>query len=134
MIDAVTAATCNPPFQLVDRPLVIEQVDATRIDERKQVLVEVALRLLRQLVVHAVTAKHLPAPLSSVAVAPNLRDPVRLQELRERATPRPPTRYAASGSAISGCALKKMAAQRLGRPRGASDVSPEGRSLMCGCA
>ena len=72
MVDAVTPAARRPPFEagdLRDEPRMIEQLDPAAVDERERVDVEIALRLVEQVVGDAVLAEQFARELAGEPVA-----------------------------------------------------------------
>jgi hypothetical protein len=82
MIDRVPATTRRAPLEaaeLADQFLVVQQINPPAVDQRKQVHVEVALRLGRRFVTDAVFGKLLDRPLAGIPVTGDVAQPVVLQ-------------------------------------------------------
>src|SRR5262249_32969544 len=71
------------PTELGHEPPVVEQLDLPAVQERKEVAIEIGLRLLRELVLDTVRAERLTDELPAPPVARHRGDVIRLQQLRE---------------------------------------------------
>ena len=86
MVNAVPAAARRAPLQptqLRSKPGYVQQLRPPAVQDRKEVAVNVRLRLLRKVILDAVGAKALPRPLPGVAVALDAMHPVGFQQRRE---------------------------------------------------
>jgi len=86
MIDLVAPGRSSASFQaakLADQSRIIEQANEATVEDRQRIAVNVALRLVRQLVENALIAEWLTTPLASKTVADHDADAIGLQRIDE---------------------------------------------------
>src|SRR5260370_12412592 len=86
MVDAIPPASRGAALkgrQLVGELRMVDQVDQLRIHQRKQLAIQIALRLRRRLIGDAMLAELFHRPFAAVAVALDAVDAIALEQLCE---------------------------------------------------